>query len=53
MTTTMAVDLLGIDPDRPRLSPRQVTQVREALESLETLVEWATPPEQGSKPRKR
>ena len=46
------VDLLGIDPDRPRLSPRQVTQVREALESLETLVEWATPPDPG-KPRKR
>ena len=47
------VDLLGIDPERPRLSPRQVTQVREALESLETLVEWATPPDQGAKPRKR
>jgi XRE family aerobic/anaerobic benzoate catabolism transcriptional regulator len=47
------VDLLGIDPDRPRLSPRQVTQVREALESLETLVEWATPPDQGPKSRKR
>ena len=47
------IDLLGVDPDRPRLSQREVTQVREALESLETLVEWATPPEQSLKYRKR
>lgn len=38
------VDLLALELDRPRLTPRQATQVREALASLETLVEWATPP---------
>ena len=38
------VDLLALDTDRPRLTPRQASQVREALASLETLVEWATPP---------
>lgn len=37
-------DLIAIDVDRPRLSPRQATQVREALASLENLVEWAAPP---------
>jgi transcriptional regulator with XRE-family HTH domain len=38
------VDLLALDLERPRLTPRQAIQVREALASLETLVEWATPP---------
>ena len=38
------VDLLTLDADRPRLTPRQASQVREALASLETLVEWAAPP---------
>lgn len=38
------VDLLAIEMDHPRLTPRQATQVREALVSLETLVEWAAPP---------
>jgi len=38
------VDLLAIETDRPRLSPRQASQVREALASIETLVEWAAPP---------
>lgn len=42
------VDLLALETDRPRLSPRQASQVREALVSLETLVEWAAPGE-GSK----
>jgi transcriptional regulator with XRE-family HTH domain len=37
------VDLLALDLERPRLTPRQATQVREALASLETLVEWAAP----------
>ncbi len=47
------VDLLGVEvADRPRLSARQVTQVREALASFETLVEWAAPPEH-PKSRKR
>jgi transcriptional regulator with XRE-family HTH domain len=47
------VDLLGLDVDRPRLSPRQATQVRDALQSLETLVEWAAPPDPRPKTRKR
>ena len=38
------VDLIALDVDRPRLTPRQATQVREALASLENLVEWAAPP---------
>lgn len=38
------VDLLALETDRPRLTPRQASQVREALASLETLVEWAAPP---------
>lgn len=38
------IDLLGVEADRPRLTPRQATQVRDALASLETLVEWAAPP---------
>ena len=37
-------DLLALDTERPRLSPRQASQVREALASIESLVEWATPP---------
>lgn len=37
------VDLLALDTDRPRLTPRQALHVREALASLETLVEWASP----------
>lgn len=47
------VDLLGIETDRPRLSPRQASQVREALQSIEHLVEWAAPPEASPKGRKR
>ena len=47
------VDLLGIETDRPRLSPRQASQVREALQSLENLVEWAAPPDSSPKGRKR
>jgi transcriptional regulator with XRE-family HTH domain len=47
------VDLLGFEGDRPRLSPRQASQVREALASIETLVEWATPADGRQKPRKR
>lgn len=45
------IDLLGLETTGPRLSPRQATQVREALASLETLVEWAAPPE--PRPRRR
>jgi transcriptional regulator with XRE-family HTH domain len=44
-------DLLALDPERPKLTARQATQVREALASLETLVEWAAPPE--ARPAKR
>lgn len=47
------VDLLGLETERPRLTPRQATQVREALASLETLVEWAAPPEGRSKSTRR
>ena len=47
------IDLLGFELERPKLSPRQATQVREALVSLETLVEWAAPVESRPKPRKR
>lgn len=36
------VDLLALEPDRPRLSPRQASQVREALASLEALVELSS-----------
>lgn len=36
------VDLLGLEADRPRLSPRQASQVREALASIETLVELSS-----------
>jgi len=43
------VDLLALDTDRPRLTPRQASQVREALASLETLVEWAAPPSSSEK----
>ena len=43
------VDLLAPIVDRPRLTPRQASQVREALVSLETLVEWAAPPSAGEK----
>jgi transcriptional regulator with XRE-family HTH domain len=39
------VDLLALDPERPRMTPRQASQVRDALASLETLVEWASPAE--------
>lgn len=38
-------DLLAVDVDRPRLTPRQASQVREALASIENLVEWAAPPQ--------
>lgn len=46
------VDLLAVETDRPRLTSRQATQVREALASLETLVEWAAPAPAPRKPRK-
>jgi transcriptional regulator with XRE-family HTH domain len=39
------VDLLGIPVQRPRVSARQATLLREALVSMESLVEWAAPPE--------
>jgi transcriptional regulator with XRE-family HTH domain len=39
------VDLLGIAVQRPRVTARQATLLREALESIESLVEWAAPPE--------
>jgi transcriptional regulator with XRE-family HTH domain len=45
------IDLLGLDTGRPRLSARQASQVRDALASLETLVEWAAPPD--ARPRRR
>ena len=45
------VDLLALAPDRPKLTPRQVSQVRDALASLETLVEWAAPPSPKSRRR--
>jgi len=32
------------DTEHPRLTPRQASQVREAIASIETLVEWASPP---------
>ncbi len=44
-------DLLALDPERPRLTPRQASQVRDALASLETLVEWASPAD--ARPPKR
>ena len=47
------IDLLGIEGERPKLSSRQATQVREALASLETLVEWAAPADPRPKTRKR
>jgi transcriptional regulator with XRE-family HTH domain len=48
------VDLIASDGDRTsRLSARQITQVREALASIETLVELAAPPEQPRKARKK
>lgn len=37
------VDLLALETERPRLTPRQASQVREALTSIETLVEWTSP----------
>lgn len=45
------VDLLGVQPERARLTPRQATQVRDALASIESLVEWATP--EPGRPRRR
>lgn len=47
------VDLLGVDTDRPRLTPRQASQVRDALASLETLVEWAAPARPQPRRRRR
>ena len=44
------IDLLPVETERPRLSARQATQVREALASLETLVEWAAPTSSSSPP---
>ena len=46
------VDLLALETDRPRLSPRQASQVREALASLETLVALAAPGEGAKKAEK-
>jgi len=37
------IDLLGLEGERPRLTARQVSQVRDALASIETLVESAAP----------
>lgn len=49
-------DLLGLELERPRLTSRQVSQVRDALASLETLVELSAAPEAGKtaavKPRR-
>lgn len=45
------VDLLGIDAQRPLLSPRQASIAREALTSLEALVEWAAAPAE-TRPKK-
>jgi len=45
------VDLLALDPERPRLTARQASQVRDALASIETLVEWAAPAD--ARPSKR
>lgn len=49
------IDLITDDRDRPtRLTTRQVTQVREALASIETLVELAAPaPDAPKKTRRR
>lgn len=48
------VDLLSLEAERPaRLSARQASQVREALASIETLVELAAPPEPGRRSRRR
>lgn len=48
------VELLGLEAERPRLTARQASQVREALASIETLVESAAPPpEPRMKPRRR
>lgn len=47
------VDLLALDTERPRLTPRQASQVREALTSIETLVDWAAPQEGGAFGRRR
>jgi transcriptional regulator with XRE-family HTH domain len=48
------IDLIAVDAERPpRLSARQASQVREALASIETLVELAAPPEPAKKSRKR
>jgi transcriptional regulator with XRE-family HTH domain len=48
------VDLLVVEAERPlaRLSVKQASQVREALASIETLVELAAAPEP-TKPRRR
>ena len=49
---TRLIDLLGVQPDDgPRLTSRQAALVRDALTSIETLVEWAAPIE--PRPRKR
>jgi transcriptional regulator with XRE-family HTH domain len=47
------IDLLGVEVECPKLTPRQASQVRDALASLETLVEWAAPPSPKSKTRRR
>lgn len=43
------VDLLGIAVQKPRVSARQATLLREALVSIESLVEWAAPPDPSPK----
>lgn len=45
------VDLLGVEPDQPRLTSRQAMLVRDALASIETLVEWAAPPAKSKRRR--
>jgi transcriptional regulator with XRE-family HTH domain len=47
------IDLLGVETERPKLTPRQASQVRDALASLETLVEWAAPASPRAKSRRR
>ena len=46
-------NLLGTEAERPRLTPRQATRVREALASLGTLIEIASPPPIPGRKRRR
>ena len=45
-------DLLGVEGEKPMLTARQASLVRDALASIETLVERAAPPPD-SQPRRR